>query len=159
MWCWELLPNAVHDVLAPIGGLVNPGHTTGPSVLPAGPDTVAGVAEIRAEGFTPIEEVTGRSDIALVWPEAHRRSVAETRPWWIDDHPDGRLWMVRSPWQALTLEEVLSCVWTYVERDRDQFLQADESAQLVMMGEVLAWSEPRALEQLAIARSRHDGSE
>jgi hypothetical protein len=121
-----------------------------------GADTVAGVAAIRAEGFTPIEELTGRTEIATVWPKPHRRSVVETRPWWIEDQPDGRLWLVRSPWPSLAVDEALSCVWSYTERDQHAYLRADEESQLAAMGEVLTWPEARAREQLGAAHDQDD---
>jgi hypothetical protein len=77
-------------------------------------DWPPGVAELVAEGFTPLEDVTGDLDIAGVWPEQHRRSVAETRAGWEDIGHGGRCWLVRSPWSAVPLSDVIRLLWSYV---------------------------------------------
>src|SRR5579885_2684372 len=95
--CWGVIPAPIQHALSPLGDLINPQHTSAVEVMP-GPATVPGVAEARAAGFTPIEELTGFAEVALVWPEEHRRAVAETREWWLDEPLEGKLWLVRPPW-------------------------------------------------------------
>jgi hypothetical protein len=112
---------------------------------------VPGVAEVMAAGFTPIENLTGMLEVALVWPQDHRRSIPEVRLWALDDERlEGRLWLVRSPWPGLTLDDVLVCLWSVVDEYRDP----DE--RLRVAGEVLRWPESRAQEQRAAARSDRD---
>jgi putative hydrolase of the HAD superfamily len=109
-----------------------------------GPDTVGGVAGLRAQGFEPIEEYTGAVWVAQLWPEEHRRLVAETRRVWLNDvDSDGRLWLVRSPWPSLGLGESLNVVWSWVERDHPQL---DEAMWRRRVSETLAWDETTAVE-------------
>jgi hypothetical protein len=63
----------------------------------------ADIAELRAAGFEPLDNYTGvTDDLGALWPEAHRDAVAETRPRW----PDEIRWFVRSPWPALSLNDI-----------------------------------------------------
>jgi hypothetical protein len=112
---------------------------------------VPGVAEVIAAGFTPIENLTGMVEVALVWPEEHRRSIPEVRPWALEDERlQGQLWSVRSPWPDLNLEDVFLCLWSVVDAHEDP----DE--RLRAAAEVLRWPESLAQEQRAIARSALD---
>jgi hypothetical protein len=88
-----------------------------------GPDVVPGVLAIRGLGFEPVEEYTGAVWVADVWPEAHRRSVAETRDFWLTSMPEtaGRVWLVRSPWPSLTLREAFNAMWRWVERPEVEY--------------------------------------
>jgi hypothetical protein len=109
-----------------------------------GPDTVAGVADLRRQGFAPIEEYTGAIWVAQLWPQVDRRWVAEVRPVWLSDSDsDGRLWLVRSPWPGLGLRDCLNVVWSWVERDR-----APLGMELLRRraSEVLAWEETTAVD-------------
>ena len=74
-----------------------------------------GVAQLVAEGFTPLEDLTGNLEIAAAWPTLHRRSVPETRDGWDDVWDDGRCSLVRSPWPSVPLSEVIRLLWTYVD--------------------------------------------
>jgi hypothetical protein len=75
-----------------------------------------GASEHIAEGFVPIEELTGAEYVAREWPEAHRRAVPETRPGWadVDDDGDGMCWLVRSPWPTIPTHEALGLMWDWV---------------------------------------------
>lgn len=106
---------------------------------PAGPETVDGATEIMAAGFAPIETLTGAFWVVNQWPEQHRRSVPETRPEWIDGQSDGRLWFVRSPWDGLSASQVLSVIWAHLPRE-------DESQWPEIAGDILTWTQTRALE-------------
>ncbi len=79
-----------------------------------------GAVSVREAGFTPVEDVTGLLGVWRVWPEAHRRSVPETRPEWLGENDlpetDGRYWLVRSPWPGLRVDEVLNVLWRQTER-------------------------------------------
>ena len=109
-----------------------------------GPDTVVGVTGLRAEGFAPIEEYTGAGWVAQVWPDEHRRWVAETRSVWLNDaDSDGRLWLVRSPWPRLSLRNALNVVWSWVERDHAS-LNIEQHRR--RSAEALAWDEAKAVE-------------
>jgi hypothetical protein len=82
------------------------------------------VAELRSEGFIPIEELTGQVEFALAWPEAHRRAVLDTRyePESLDDAipglTDGTLYLVRSPWESVGTEEAIDLLQRWVRRHR-----------------------------------------
>jgi hypothetical protein len=112
---------------------------------------VPGVTEVIATGFTPVENLTGMLEVALVWPEDHRRSIPEVRPWALaDERLQGQLWLVRSPWPGLTLDDVFLCLWSVVDKYRDP------NEGLSAAGEVLCWPESRAQEQRAVVRSDLD---
>lgn len=72
-----------------------------------------GAAGLAAEGFVPVEYLSGGIDVPRVWPAAHRRSVPETREGLGDG--DGLMWLVRSPWPALPVTEAVSLMWDWVE--------------------------------------------
>jgi hypothetical protein len=140
---WSALPRAVRAAFAPLGRWLNPRQTTCAASVTAGPDAVTGVAELRGQGFEPIEEYTGAFWVARFWPEQHRRSVAETRPVWLDDpNSDGRLWLARSPWPPLNLAESLNVLWTWVERDHAAL---DEELWRQRVSEALRWDEATAV--------------
>ena len=139
---WSRLPGAVRAPFIPIGRWISPVSTTSAGFESPGPDTVGGVSTLRAEGFEPIEEYTGAVDVAELWPTEHRRSVAETREWRLE-HAEcgGRLWLVRTPWPSLGVQDALNVVWSWVERDR-----APMNAALwrERVAETLSWDEPTA---------------
>jgi hypothetical protein len=136
---WNVLPRFVRAPLVPLGGLFGP-HTTATAVSP-GAESVAGVEQLMREGYEPVENYTGAVWVAELWPGEHRRSVPETRTSWLDDELDGRLWLVRSPWATLTLDEVFALLWRWVERDH----QLDNDIWRERVAEVLAWSQPQAV--------------
>jgi len=100
-----------------------------------------------ADGFTPIENLTGVFWIAEVWPEEHRRSVPETRTEWAGLQPGERVWFLRSPWAGLSVGEALSVVWTVLRRNTD-VREVDDSAWPAMAARVLAWPAERARQVL-----------
>lgn len=102
---------------------------------------VLGVAEYMAEGFTPIEELTGVFWPVKVWPREHVRSVPETRPEWSALALDNRLWLIRSPWSGITAAEALSILWAN--------LPADESQWMKEATEILSWPITRARAEVA----------
>ena len=144
---WDLIPAPIRHALAPLGDVINPGHTTTAEPMP-GASTVPGVDAVRAEGFTPIEELTGFGEVALVWPEEHRRNVPETREWWLDEPLEGKLWLVRPPWPGWSLDEVFVFLWSVVDQHRDH------QARLDAARDALSWPADRARVQLEQARSR-----
>lgn len=90
-----------------------------------------GVAALIAQGFTPIEDLTGAHDIATVWPEEHRRSIPEVREWALDNpRAQQRLWAVRAPWPGWTLRDVFTYLWSMVDhyRDAEERLRAAANA-------------------------------
>lgn len=143
---WSALPSSVRRALSPLGGVINPGHTTTVEMMP-GPSTVPGVDALRAAGFTPIEELTGFTEVALVWPDDHRRSVPETREWWLDEPLEGKCWLARPPWDGWSTDDVFSLLWSVVDQHRD------EQARLDAARDVLRWPESEARQQLATARA------
>jgi hypothetical protein len=141
---WSKLPHVVRAPFVPIGRWINPHQTTSAASALHGPYSVHGVAELRTQGFEPIEAYTGAFWVAQLWPEEHRRSVAETRADWLDDsRGDGRLWLVRSPWPGLTIEDSLNVLWTWVERDRAAL---DEDLWARRVSEALGWDATTATE-------------
>jgi hypothetical protein len=142
MKAWSVLPRVVRAPLIPLGRRINPRQRTAAVFDSPGHETVAGVADLRAQGFEPIEEYTGAVGIGQLWPQHHRRSVAETRSCWLGaPGGDGRLWMVRSPWPSLSLRDSLDVVWTWVERDHES-LDTDRWRERV--SEALTWDETAA---------------
>ena len=138
---WSLLPHALRTPFIPVRRLISPHQTTGTSVT-EGPDTVDGVADLRAQGFEPIEEHTGAIEVAELWPEDHRRWVSETREAWLDDtNDDGRLWLVRSPWPSLSLPDALNVLWSWSERDQSRLTPQLWRQRL---SEALAWDDATA---------------
>lgn len=109
-----------------------------------GPDVVPGVPAIRELGFEPVEEYTGALWVADVWPDEHRRSVPETRDFWLTSMPEtgGRVWLVRSPWPSLALREVFNAMWRWAERRGDGEYDADLARSRA--AEFLSWPEDRA---------------
>ncbi|MBV9099294.1 MAG: hypothetical protein JO079_14675 [Frankiaceae bacterium] len=141
-----MIPGPIRHALSPLGDLINPGQTITAEVMP-GPSTVPGVAEARAEGFTPIEELTGFAEVAMVWPEEHRHAVPETREWWLDEPLDGKLWLVRPPWPGWSLDDVFTFLWSVVDEHRDP------QARLDAARDALSWPEDRARIQVEHART------
>jgi hypothetical protein len=141
---WSVLPHFLRAPFIPLGRWINPHQTTsGSSTLPDS-DTVPGVVELRTQGFEPIENFTGAFWVAQLWPDEHRRSVRETRSAWLEDsHSDGRLWLVRSPWPGLTIEDSLNVLWTWVERDHAAL---DEDLWTRRVREALGWDGATATE-------------
>ncbi len=140
---WGLLPGAIRRPLIPLGALFGPHATSGDGSGYPGPRTVPGVAEIAAEGFTPLEEHTGALDIGTVWPEPHRRSVADTRPEPLDG--SGVIWLVRSPWPGISLPQALNVVWSEV----DPLRLRDQAGRVAAMGRALRLDEAAARARLA----------
>jgi hypothetical protein len=70
----------------------------------------------------PLREVTGVGDrLGPFWPEEHRLWIDELGevPGAGEDEYDDVLdrWIVRSPWASLSVPQVLSTLWGWVERD------------------------------------------
>lgn len=74
-----------------------------------------GAAELRAQGFTPVEELTGLACIGELWPVDHRRGVPETRPNRGGSSPGGMFWLVRSPWEWITTDDLISTMMWWVD--------------------------------------------
>ncbi|AKU15579.1 hypothetical protein VV02_06425 [Luteipulveratus mongoliensis] len=83
----------------------------------------AGVKELRAQGFVPLQELTGLDEVWRVWPELHRRSVPETRPEW---SPATECWLVRSPSTDLEPEHYLGAIWRLAEAGYPAEISNDE---------------------------------
>lgn len=103
---------------------------------PPAPDTVPGASAIIADGFEPIENLTGAVWIVEIWPSEHKRSVPETRPEWIGEQPEGRMWCIRSPWPGLKASEALSVIWAELPRDG--------SDEVAAAAEILSYPEDAA---------------
>lgn len=140
---WSLLPPVVRKPFLPVGRWINPHHTTAATTTdPEGPDTVDGVTALREQGFAPIEEYTGATWVGQLWPEDHRRWLPETRSAWLDaTNHDGRLWLVRSPWPSLSLQDTLNVLWSWAERDRARLTPQRWRDRV---SEALAWDDATA---------------
>jgi hypothetical protein len=76
-----------------------------------------GAAELRAQGFTPVEFLAGLSHIGEAWPAAHRRAIPETRSGRDGNYtPEGVFWLVRSPWTWISTEDVVRTMINWVEQ-------------------------------------------
>jgi hypothetical protein len=140
---WNSLPRALRTPFIPLGRWLNPHQSTAVTTVSPGTDTVAGVVDLRREGFEPIEEYTGAVEVARLWPEGHRRAVAETRAEWLEDATsDGRLWLVRSPWPSLNLRDCLNVLWTWAERDGARL---DSELWRGRVSEALEWDDAAAV--------------
>ena len=96
-------------------------------------------------GFAPVDEYTGALWVTEVWPAEFCVSVAETRPGHLDQDPEARIWLLRSPWPALSLAETFAVLWTWAERDHG----VSEDTMRARVVEALAWSEAQAAGWLA----------
>lgn len=135
---WSFLPRAARAPFVPLGRWINPPQRMSDLSVDSDVESVPGVAELCAQGFEPIETYTGAVWVGPLWPKEHSRSVAETRSVWLDDpHTDGRLWLVRSPWPTLTLEDSLNLLWTWVERDHAAL---DDDLWHQRVSEALGWN-------------------
>ena len=110
---------------------------------PEGADVVPGVLGLRRLGFEPVEEYTGALWVAHVWPEEHRASVTETRDFWLRSMPEtgGRVWLLRSPWPSLSLQDAINAMWRWMEK-----LGADHDVDTTQecAADFLAWPESKA---------------
>jgi len=119
--------------------------------IPRADAVVPGVDNLARQGFTPIENLTGACELAVVWPEEHRRSIPEVRSWALEDEVlQGRLWAVRPPWPGWTFDDVFIYLWSVVDdyQEPKQWLDAAAKA--------LHADESEARDQLERARSRSD---
>lgn len=137
---WGRLPRPLRAGLAPLGRLFGP-HTVTAPVVPLPGEGMPEVAEARRDGFDLLARYTGAEQVVEVWPEEHRRSVPV---------PDGGapdreepVWLVRSPWPSIGLDEVFPLLWRWVERDRESL---DEAVWRARAAEALGWDEERARE-------------
>lgn len=79
------------------------------------PQEQGSVVDARDRGFVPLAEHTGVGDaLGPLWPPRHRISRVDLGE--SGDDPDD-LWLVRSPWEALSLADVISVLWRWVDRD------------------------------------------
>lgn len=74
-----------------------------------------GVTPLRAQGFTPVEELAGLSCIGELWPVNHRRGLPETRPDSEDTSPGGVFWLVRSPWEWISTADLIGTMMRWVD--------------------------------------------
>ena len=138
---WSRLPRVMCYLLTPLGELFGPHAVSAAAHPDVGEDRPA-VTQLRREGFELVERCTGAVWVAELWPEEHRRSVPETRVWALEDQPDARVWLVRSPWPAIDLEAVFALLWRWVERDRS----LNDAVRRSRVAEVFGWNEMRARE-------------
>ena len=81
--------------------------------------------------------------VAEMWPEEHRRFVAETRQSWMSLAPElsGRLWLLRAPWPSWTLRETFGAMWRWLERPG---VDHDPNFVLAGVADFLRWEESEA---------------
>jgi len=105
-------------------------------------DRPAGYAALVAEGFTPLENITGALHLARAWPAEHRRALAATDP---DDAswlPDGQHWFVRSPWPSIPLQSLFGLVLRTLDATLDrQGQRFDEEQAVAAVRDLLSGSE------------------
>jgi hypothetical protein len=73
-----------------------------------------GVADAVRDGFVPIDDLLGEDWVIALWPLEHRRALPETRPGWVESSDDGMVWLVRSPWPEVPVEEAVRLMWEWV---------------------------------------------
>lgn len=114
-------------------------------------DGLGSVAGLRADGFMPIDELTGQLELALVWPEAHRRAVLDPRlePAAADaiaGLADGVVYLVRSPWHSVSTEEAVKLLQRWQRKHRPTSnatgaVKIDRAQQLALAAEFLTQDE------------------
>ncbi|HEX4190154.1 MAG TPA: hypothetical protein VHZ06_04100 [Marmoricola sp.] len=110
------------------------------------PPLAPAVRAAMADGFVPLREVTGAGGmLGPLWPEQHRLWLDELGPLIEGDKDEDDCWLVRSPWPALSVPDVLSVLWRWVERDP---YPTDRAEHADRIREVLAWSQERARYEL-----------
>lgn len=102
-----------------------------------------GAGKWRSAGYTPIDELTGTVEIARVWPEHARRSAPETREDFLAYRVDGKFWLVRSPWPALGVDDVMQLLWLWVEEQASTSagVLPDDEARLDVVRQFFALDE------------------
>ncbi len=111
---------------------------------PARPDVTA----LVDAGFAPLEYFTGSTaELGPLWPAEHSRALPELR----DDAWDAAqpIWFVESPWPGLSVTDVLTALWPWVEQDRATL---DRSAWHDRVLEAFRWSQTEALTALSHAQ-------
>ncbi len=98
-------------------------------------------------GFEPRDQLTGADFLYDLWPEQHRMSVPETRRPQLDEEPDARVQLLRSPWPSLSLAEALRVLFRWAERDWDRETTPDPYPSKVT--EALGWTDDEARAFLA----------
>ncbi len=100
-------------------------------------------ASVEAQGFVPLDEHTGvGAELGPWWPAPHRISRVDLgEP--VEDPAD--LWLVRSPWESLTVPEVMIVLWNWVERDPYPHAEA---AWVARVREVFEFDEDKAQRML-----------
>lgn len=113
---------------------------------PAHPEVTA----LIGSEFKPLEDHTGAvDDLAPLWPGEHRRSIPDFRPE-VDWFSDKLIWFVRSPWPALSVDDVLTALWFWAERDD---VMPNQPAWTTRINEVFGWTETESLEALRRAEA------
>lgn len=83
-----------------------------PVAVPQGLDSEV---EARRRGFVPLAEHTGvGAELGPLWPTRHRISRVALGE--RGDDPDD-LWLVRSPWESLSVADVIRVLWRRVGRE------------------------------------------
>jgi hypothetical protein len=104
----------------------------------------------RELGYVPLREETGVApDLGRLWPVEHRMWVEDIGPALgeeAEDDEERDRWLVRSPWPALSVRQVLTVLWRWVERDP---LPHEREDWIERVCEVWAWDESEAVRILA----------
>jgi len=91
-------------------------------------------------GFEPLETFTGAEWVYDVWPADHRLSLPETRSPQLEQDPQARILLLRSPWPGLDLPQALNVLWSWAERDRVRDTELIRSR----VAEALTWPAAKA---------------
>lgn len=109
-----------------------------------------GVVEAASEGFLPVENLTGADYVVSAWPDEHRRAVLETRSGRRDDTPDGRCWLLRSPWPSIAVQDVFVWMWEWQQERRPRrsgrVTAEDRAEELALLRDFLRQDESTVLE-------------
>ncbi len=100
-----------------------------------------GYADLVADGYVPIDEVTGAVHLAQAWPPALRRGVPETRDGRRALSDDGLCWFVRSPWPSISVQDVLDLHFARPPADPGGQRDVDERDEIAQLRDLLARDE------------------
>jgi hypothetical protein len=120
-----------------------------PIVEDEGAEVVPGVLGLAELGFTPLQCFPMTWSLAWrEWPAEHRASVPETREsCWAPSPPRNglgpQLWLVRSPWPEVSLEQVFRTAHRLVTVYDDWETEPDRAATVLRT--LLSWQPDRLL--------------
>ena len=97
------------------------------------------IVTLLTSGWIDLDGVTGAvGELAALWPAVHHHVLADERP---NRGEDGDRHLVRSPWPALSVDDVLDVLWRWVERDQEGLVASARRHRIL---EVFGWTQDAA---------------